>query len=308
MIDRIVYWLFRLTILLMRPLPLRAGYWVAGHVAVACYLTIFPRHRKALNENLARVLQSNDARSVDSVARRSFRNFGKYVIDFIHYPAMTREEVRRRLRFEQFDDLNAAAHSGRGVIIATMHFGNWDLGAAALAALDYPVNAIAETFRYGPMNDLVQGSRSRLGMTVTGGHRVGPSVFRALRRGEMLAILIDVASEDEGGIRVDFFGAPALVSPAAAKIALRTGAWVVPAIVLRGPDDDLEIRPVIDASLRDFAATGDETADVRELTRLILRSLEPAIREHPDQWFIFQRLWGASKTPGETARVAGSAS
>ena len=308
MVDRIVYWLFRLTILLMRPLPLRAGYWVAGHIAVVCYLTIFPRHRRALNENLARVLQSDDARFVDSVARRSFRNFGKYVVDFIHYPSMTREEVRQRLRFEQFDDLNAAAHSGRGVIIATMHFGNWDLGAAALAALDYPVVAIAEAFQYGRMNDLVQGSRSRLGMTVIGGNRLAPSVFKALRRGELLAILIDVTSEEEGGIRVDFFGAPALVSPAAARIALRTGAWVVPAVVLRGPSDDLEIHPIIDASLRDFAATDDETADARELTRLILRSLEPTIRAHPDQWFIFQRLWDTPWTAGEAAHIAVGAS
>lgn len=308
MVDRIVYWLFRLTILLMRPLPLRAGYWVAGYVAVVCYLTIFPRHRRALNENLARVMQSDDARFVDSVARRSFRNFGKYVVDFIHYPSMTREEVRQRLRFEQFDDLNAAVQSGRGVIIATMHFGNWDLGAAALAALDYPVVAIAETFPYGRMNDLVQGSRSKLGMTVIGGNRLAPSVFKALRRGEMLAILIDVTSEEEGGIHVDFFGAPALVSPAAARIALRTGAWILPAIVLRGPSDDLEIRPVIDASLRDFAPTGDEPADARELTRLILRSLEPAIRDHPDQWFIFQRLWATPWTRSEAPHMAASAS
>ncbi len=74
------------------------------------------------------------------------------------------------------------------------------------------------------------------------------------------------------GIRVDFFGAPALVSPAAARIALRTNAWVVPAVVLRGPDDDVVIRPMIDTGLRDFAPTGDEERDVYELTRLIMAS------------------------------------
>ena len=58
-------------------------------------------------------------------------------------------------------------------------------------------------------------------------------------------MLVDVASDD-AGIRVDFFGAPALVSSAAARIALRTNAWVVPAVVVRGPEDDLEIRPIID--------------------------------------------------------------
>jgi KDO2-lipid IV(A) lauroyltransferase len=302
-LDRFVYWLFRLAILLTRPLPLRLGYWFGERVALVCYWVIFPRHRKALNANLARVLQSDDARFVDSVARRSFRNFGKYVIDFIHYPVMSREEVRRRLRFEQWDELDEVAKSGRGVIIATIHFGNWDLGAAALAAYDYPINAIAETFRYQPMNDLVQGSRAKLGMKVIGDERLGPQVFRLLRRGEMLALLCDVATEDAGGIYVDFFGAPALVSSAPARIALRTGAWVVPSVVLRGPDGNLVIRPILDLSLRDFAGTGDESRDALELTRRILAAMERTIRQYPEQWFIFRKLW---REPSGVAAPAGT--
>ena len=302
MLDRLVYWGFRLSIILTRPLPLRVGYWFGERVALICYWVIFPRHRKALNANLARVLQSDDARFVDSVARRSFRNFGKYVIDFVHFPSITREEVQQRLRFDQWDALDEAANSGRGVIIATIHFGNWDLGAAALAANGYAINAVAETFPYGPMNDLVQGSRAKLGMNVIGSDHPGPTLFRVLRRGEMLAMLVDVAS-DEFGIVVDFFGAPALVSSAAARIALRTNAWVVPAVVLRGPADDLEITPIIDAGLRDFAPTGDEEIDVHALTARIMQSMEREIRKHPDQWFIFRRIWNVPAPVAAPARA-----
>lgn len=301
MLDRTVYWLFRLSILLTRPLPLRRGYWFAERVALVCYWVIFPRQRKALNANLAHVLQSNDAKFVDSVARRSFRNFGKYVIDFVHFPSITREEIKHRLRFDQWEAFNEAAQAGRGIIVATIHFGVWDFGAAALAAYGYPVNAIAETFPYPPMNDLVQGSRAKLGTNVIGHDRMGPTVFKALRRGEILALLVDVASSEATGIRVDFFGAPALVSPAAARIALRTNAWVMPAVVLRGPEDDVEIRPIIDTSLRDFTPTGDEARDVRELTRLIMQSMEKTIRQHPDQWFIFRRLWNNTATAPASA-------
>lgn len=304
MLDRLVYVGFRLAIIVTRPLPLRLGYWFGERVALVCYLVLFPRHRKALNANLAHVLRSNDARFVDSVARRTFRNFGKFVIDFIHYPLVTQEEVRRRLRFDQYEAMDEVLKSERGVIVPTLHFGNWDLGAAAMATMGHPVHAIADTFRYPPMNDLVQGSRAKLGMKIIGHERAGSAVFRLLRRGEMLAMLVDVTDE-ENGIRVDFFGAPALVSPAAARIALRTKAWVVPAVVLRGPDDDLVIRPVVDTSLRDFAPTGDEQRDVHELTRLIMASLETVIRQHPDQWFIFRRLWNEPvRTPSPTPRIA----
>jgi len=304
LLDRVVYWLFRVAIVLTRPLPLRTGYWFAERVALVCYWVIFPRHRKALNANLAHVLQSNDGRYVDAVARRTFRNFGKYVIDVVHFPSITRGEIMSRLRFDQWPEIEAAVNSGRGVVAATLHFGNWDHGAAALAATGYPVNAIAETFRYRPMNDLVQGSRAKLGMKVIGHDRLGPTVFRVLRRGEILALLIDVTTE-ETGVRVDFFGAPALVSPAPARIALRTNAWVVPAVVLRGPEDDTIIRPIIDVGLRDFQPTGDEQRDIMELTRLIMRSMEGVIREHPDQWFIFRRMWNhTSVVPASTAAQA----
>ena len=88
-----VYWLFRLTILITRPLPLWLGYRVAASVAEICY-HFFSRQRTGLNQNMAVVLDSDDEQEVDAVARRSFRNFGKFVIDFIHFPSITQEEVR----------------------------------------------------------------------------------------------------------------------------------------------------------------------------------------------------------------------
>ena len=300
----LVYWLFRLTILVTRPLPLRLGYRVAAAVAEVCY-HFFGRQRRALNENLSWVIQSTDRREVDAVARRAFRNFGKFVIDFIHFPVMSREEVRRRLVFSGWDDLDEAAAAGRGVLIVTMHFGIWDLGAAALAAYDYPVNAVADTFAYDKMNDIVHGSRERLGMKIIRLEQAGIGVLRALKRGEMLAMLIDVPAKDQT-VTVDFLGAPAEVSSAPARIALRTGAWVVPSMVLRGPDRDTLIRPIVDIHSIRYEPTGDEEHDVTELTRQIMVALEDWVRAYPEQWFIFRRVWPSMQPLAErAARAAG---
>ncbi len=291
----VVYWLFRLTILLTRPLPLWLGYRVAAAVAEICY-HFFHRQRRALNENLAWVLGTSDRRQVDAVARRAFRNFGKFVIDFIHFPAMTREEVHRRLVFSQWTELDEVMDAGRGVLIVTMHFGVWDLGGASLAAYGYPVNAIADNYGYGKMNDLVHGSREKIGMKVIPVDRVGPRVLRALKRGEILAFLVDVPPPDQT-ITVDFLGAPAEVSSTPARIALRTGAWVVPAMVVRGPQKDTIIRPILDVRGVRYEPTGDEDRDVRTVTSLIMRSFESVVREHPEQWFIFRPMWpGVSRS------------
>jgi KDO2-lipid IV(A) lauroyltransferase len=285
----VVYWLFRLTIRITRPLPLWLGYRVAASVAEVCYHFFRPQ-RRALNENMARVLGSSDKRRVDAVARRAFRNFGKFVIDFIHFPAMTREEVRGRLAFSQWVELDEAAASGRGILIVTMHFGLFDLGAAALAAHDYRTNIIVENYGHPKMDNLIHSSREKLGVKVIPANKVGIQVFRAIKRGEILALLIDVAPPGQE-ITVEFLGAPAVVSAAPARLALRTGAWVVPAMVLRGPQDDSIIRPILDTRSVRYEPTGDEERDVRELTQQIMRAFEPIVREHPEQWFIFRRMW-----------------
>lgn len=293
LIQRLVYWIFRALIFVGKPVPPRLGYLISNITADFCYRFLFPGLRRATHENLARVLGTSDMKVIEPVARRCLRNFGKYVVDFIHSHAMTRQDVRDRITFDHFDLLNEAVDEGRGIIFVTLHLGNWDMGAAGLAAHGYPVNVIAETFEYGRMNALVQGTRRHLGMKIIPMERVGPGVVRALRRGELLALLIDVP-EPGSTVTVDFFGVPTEVPAGPARIALHTGARVVPTGLVRVEGQDRMIRPVLDFSLR-HSPTDDREADVRDLTQKVMSSLERLIRQYPDQWFRFQPMWPQAK-------------
>jgi len=290
LLEIVVYWAFRVVIFLGRPVPVKVSYLVSRVIAMVCY-PFYRGVRRALHLNLSHVLGTSDPAVIEPVARRSFRNFSKYVVDFIHFYTMTPEEIRRRTVFNDFDRLNAALAEGKGIVFVTLHFGNWDMGAASLAAFGYPVDVIAETFPYDRMNRLVQGSRQHLGMKIIAMERVGPGVMRALRRGDMLALLIDIPAPGNGVV-VDFFGAPSEVPAGPARIALHTGARVVPATLVRVKGHDELIQPVLDFDLR-YEKTGDEGADVRRLTQQIMRSLEAMVRQHPDQWFIFRPMWAA---------------
>ncbi len=294
----VVYWLFRLTILLTSPLPLWLGYRIAAAVAHVCYYP-FSRQRRGLNQNMAVALNSDDEAEVDAMAHRAFRNFGKFVIDFIHFPAMTRQEVHQRLVFSQWTELDEAVGSGRGIIMPTLHFGSWDLGAAALAAYDYPINAIADTFSDDRLDELVHSSRRNLGMNVIRRDQIGPSVYHKIKRGEVLAILIDVQPPGQT-VRVDFLGRPATVSAIPARMALSTGARVVPSLAFRGPERDTLIRPVIDIHGTRYEPTGNMDQDVVALTQLIMESFERMMHAHPEQWLLFHPLW---LEEGQTAAV-----
>jgi lauroyl/myristoyl acyltransferase len=101
---------------------------------------------------------------------------------------------------------------------------------------------------------------------------------------------------------VDFFGALAEVSVGPARLALRTGARVIPAVMAREPGHDELIRPILDFDVR-FQPSGDEERDVRELTQQIMSSLEHFIRQYPDQWFMFRPMWPAPQRAQEPERV-----
>jgi KDO2-lipid IV(A) lauroyltransferase len=290
LVHRVVYWCFRLIIFLGRPFSTRVGYFVAPIIADICYI-FYGGGRRALHQNLSLVLDTSDRRVLGRVARRALRNFSKYVVDFIHFYTMSPEDVRRRIIFDDFERLNAAVAEGKGIIFVTLHFGNWDMGAAGLAAYGYPVDAIAESFELPQMNDLVQGYRRQLGVNIIPMERVGPRVLRALRRGDILALLIDVPAPGPS-VAVEFFGALAEVPAGPARLALRTGARVIPAVLAREPDHDEMIRPILDFDLR-FQPSGDEEQDVQKLTQQIMSSMERFIRQYPDQWFMFRPMWPA---------------
>src|SRR5205814_1846931 len=124
--------------------------------------------RRTLLANLTPIL--GDAEAVRRAGRETFRNFGRYVVDLFQLPVLSRDTVRRRVSFDNWSALTDSGDA-RGTILVTLHLGQWEMGAAALAACDYPVSVIAQTLAFKPMNDLVQGFRRSLGMRIIPGEK-----------------------------------------------------------------------------------------------------------------------------------------
>jgi len=269
-----------------RAIPTRFAYAVAVRVADLCYL-LFVGPRRKLIANLTRVL--GDEALARRTARQAFRQYAKYIIDLFQLPALGPAAVRARTDFHAWDALDAVIAEGKGTIFVTMHFGQQETGAAVMAATGYTPNVIARTLEFGPINRLVQGFRREMGMNIIPAEKGRLQTFRCLAQNGVLGMLIDMVENGEG-VSVQFFGARARMSGAAARIALRTGARVVPTAIARDPADDRRFVPVIDAGLR-FEPTGDEEADVLALTQEIARRFEGFVRAYPDQWFAFRPVW-----------------
>ncbi|MCC7366521.1 MAG: lysophospholipid acyltransferase family protein [Dehalococcoidia bacterium] len=278
-------------------LPPRVSYGIAGACATAGFYC-WPRGRRAMLRNYQRVLHGAPSGEVQRTARASLVNYCRYLADFVRFPSLSPEQLRARCHGEEsFANLDHALARGKGAIIVCMHFGNWDLGAGAAAARGYPLTVVAETFKDPRLDRMVMGARERLGMQVVRMEKAGPSLIRALRQNGLLALLIDRPVPGEG-VKVQFFGEEIEVPAGPARLALRTGAAVVPTAFARtGPRDEVET--LTDFSI-DVQPTGDEAHDIHAVTQAIVAAHERFIRAHPEQWYMFREMW---RTPRREAAI-----
>ena len=222
-----------------------------------------------------------------------FHNFARYVVDLYQMPALGRDALMKRIDFTDWARLNEALDEGNGSLFVTLHLGQMDVGAAGMVASGHPVNVVAEPLGYEPMNQLIQDFRRRLGISVIPANKATSSVMRCLHRGEVLAMMFD--GVDKGDcVPVQFFGETIQAPTAAARIALRTGSRILPAVLARDPKDPRRIMPVVDYGVR-LEPTGDDEADVRRITQAMATAFEAFMRRFPDQWLAFHPVWGSAR-------------
>lgn len=282
----ILYWALRLAHV-ARVMPLRAAYFLGDVVATLAWW-LWRGPRETAIQNMTRVL--GDRAAARRAARYSFLNFARYAVDFLRAPKIKPDELLPKVHYDRWDALDAAFQDGKGVIFATMHFGNWDMGGAVLAARGYPVSVIADTFLNERANRVIVKARQVRGMKVIHSSRAAAGIVRAIRRNEALALLVDTPVNDGSGVQIKFFGEWTAVPAGAARIALRTGARVIPVALVRASGTSDQIIAMADLDVR-FTPTGDTEHDVQALTQRIFTAHERFIRSYPDQWYIFRRMW-----------------
>jgi lauroyl/myristoyl acyltransferase len=273
---------------LVNVIPLRVSYALARGGGFAAHW-LWRGGRRRCIDNMRHVTDG-DEHAAHRYARQSFGNYAVFLIDFLRSMRMTPEAARDRVTFEGWDELERL-RSGNGIVFVTMHVGNWDLGAAALAGAGFPITVVADSFNNPRVDQFVRASREHLGMTVLPASRMGTGILKALRRNDAIAVLADVPAPAGGGIEVDFFGEPIRVHDGIARIALRTGASVVAATLPRDEPWSDRVKGWIEPI--SFEPTGDNDHDIQALTQAIFERLESLVRRRPEQWYIFRHLWTA---------------
>ncbi|MEK7216781.1 MAG: lysophospholipid acyltransferase family protein [Chloroflexota bacterium] len=295
----ILYGVVRLVGLLLHGLPLTAGYFIADRIADTTFV-FWRRGRANMIDNMAHVLGAGAPRAAAAdLARRALRNYLRYLVDFLRSPWLTTEELQRRMEFNRWEPFDQARADEKGTIFVGMHMGNWDFGAALIALRGYHINVVADSFSNRRLNEFVLGNRRRLGLSPIPREQAARRVLAVLRRNEGIAILMDRPVPAAEGVTIDFFGSPTAVPAGAAALALKTGARIVPAGMIR--TEGHRFRGIAGDCI-EYLPTGDQQTDVRLLTQHLMDVLGGWVREYPDQWFMFRRMWPeplpSSRRPG----------
>ncbi|MCB2110775.1 MAG: lysophospholipid acyltransferase family protein [Defluviimonas sp.] len=278
--DRISDRAFRSLFALALRLPYERRVPLAGWI-VARLVAPLAGYSSRVRANLARICPELSAATVHDLVRRVPDNVGRTVMELYSGPEFVARVRDLPLSGPGAAALEAAHREGRPVILATGHFGNYDVARAALIARGYRVGALYKPMRNPLFNAHYLKTISAIGTPLfPRGQRGMGQMLRFLKQGGMLGLLMD--QHMAHGAPVTFFGQTARTATSAADLALRYRAELIPVYGIREPDG-LSFRIIVEAPI----AHGDPV----EMTQAINDSLEALVRAHMDQWFWIHRRW-----------------
>jgi KDO2-lipid IV(A) lauroyltransferase len=254
-----------------------------------CGFHLARRQRRAGMRNLELAFPEKSEHQRLQILRGCFQNLGRLLVEFSHFPELTRENIAKYVDVDGFANYAEAVRRGRGVIYLTGHLGAWELGSFSQSIFGYPLKFVVRPIANSRVEALISHYRTLGGNAPIHRRNAGREILQALRRNEAVGILFDQNTTRSEGVFADFFGIPAATTPAIATFALRTGAAVVPAFLIW--DANLKKHRLTFAPAVEIIETGDKAHDIVENTKRFNQVLECYVRKYPDQWLWIHRRW-----------------
>lgn len=249
--------------------------------------------------NLERALGPDlDAEARWRIGRAAYEHLGTSFMEFLGLARCDAEVLRRRVEIVGLEHAQAVLRAGRGAIVASGHYGNWELGSAGGAAYGLPITLVVAPLRNRAVDDLVQRVRGGAGQEVLGRGMALRRVRQALAANRLVCFMCDQDARRRG-VFVPLFGVPASTPKGAAQIAVRLGVPFLP--VLNRRLDGGRHRVEFFTPLT--PPPGDEETQVRGLLAAFNAWLEAAVRADPRQYWWAHRRW-KTRPPGGAAHPA----
>ncbi len=281
-----VWLVMRFIGLLPRPLARAAGILLGMLVYV-----VHPRLRSVGMRNLQIAFPEKSRAARAAIVRGVFVSLGRQLAEFCMFPRYTRENLHEVMIYDGFENFDNARRLGKGVLFLTAHLGAWELGSFAHSLHGNRMNIVVRGLDNPYLDRMVDRYRTLHGNQTFSKQDFARGLLAAMHQGETVGLLMDTNMTPPQGVFVNFFGVPACTASGAAKVALHTGAAVVPAFTIW--DSALgKYRVRFDPALP-LVRTGDAEADAIANTAAFNLVIEGYVRKFPHQWLWVHRRWKA---------------
>ena len=276
-----------LIINLLRHIPLSIRRILAIFIAKLSY-HLSLKHRLIAIHNLMRSFPDKPLKEIIRLAKESYISATLVVVEFLDIPYLNKDNLHQWISIEGLENYKEAEKEGKGVLIFSAHFGNWEIGNAALAIMTQPFVFIYRVFDSPLLERTITGVRASYGNVSLSKYNAMRPMIRLLKNGITINLLIDQNVTWYEGVFVDFFGRKACTTPGLSLLALYTKAPVLPVFTRRLPDGKylLEIGKKVE-----IVSSGNRDADVLINTQNFTKIIEEKIRQYPEQWLWFHQRW-----------------
>jgi KDO2-lipid IV(A) lauroyltransferase len=293
--ERIEYWLVLAVARTLGRMPRALARMVVRVLTVGAYLGL-GRLRHVGERNLELALPEIPAADRTRILRRLFRNLGWQLVEFCRMPRYTVQNTQGWIRTEGLGNYLAAQARGKGVLVLTGHLGGWELSSFYHSLMGHPMGMVIRRLDNRLLDEYVNSVRCLHGNRVLHKDDFARGLLTAMRSGETVGILMDTNMTPPQGEFVKFFGITACTASGLARVALKTGAAVVPGFLVWEAAERQYV--LYFAPALKFAESDDREADILAATQQCNDVLESWIRRYPDQWLWIHRRW-KTRPPGE---------
>ena len=259
-------------------------------VAVASALYgMLPKLRRTAEFNLRLAFPEWDEARRRAVIRGMVRNLGWMAAEFARFPRYTRENIEDVLILDGHENFLDGQRRGKGVLYLTGHIGAWELSSFAHALYGFPLHYMARPLDNARVDTLVNRYRCSSGNEPIFKNESARALLKILKEAGTVGILADQNTMPDEGVFVDFFGKSACTTTGIARVALHTGAAVVPGYAYW--DGSIGKYRLRFESPVELVRTGNSEHDIFVNTQRFAKVIEEIICKYPEQWVWVHARW-----------------
>lgn len=286
-----LYYLARTASALFYIIPLGIGLYIArafGRILSRMLIN----YRKIAIENLKLAFDREKTRpEIEKIARQVFENLSANAAELVNFPKINRSNIDRFVKIKNIDIIDKALKDGKGAILLTGHFGNWELLALTIRLKGYDGAAIGRRIYFNKYDRYLNHLRQIHDVNIIYRDESPKKILRVLRDNGIIGMLADQDVDSVDGVFVNFFGRPTYTPVGPVALAKASGSSLIPAFIIR---EDGRHTLVIEKPIELVEGDDKERASI-ENTQRWSNVVESYIRRYPDQWVWMHRRWKTKK-------------